>query len=135
MGSILGLNHKNADNRKRPGGRAGMTALHTLSMGSTGDAVETEEREIVLDHYLKSHPQVGVPKPGIAEKWNDPTYAEAVICGRENRLSADQVREIRYLAAVGNSAEQIMEHVGAIDEGQIQGVLAGRTYSRIKQTQ
>lgn len=55
-----------------------------------------------------------------------------VICGRENRLGADQVRRIRYLAALGVTAEQIKEDVGAVDEGQIQRVIAGRTYSRIK---
>jgi len=115
-----------------PGGRAGIAALHPLSSGTTKDPVETEDRELALDQYLKSHPQLGIPKPGVAEKWNDPTYAEAVICGRENRLSADQVRKIRYLAALGGSPKQIKEEVGAIDEGQIQRVLAGRTYSRIK---
>ena len=115
-----------------PGGRAGIAALHTLSSRSTKEAVETEEREITLDQYLKSHPQVGIPKPGVAQKWNDPTYAEAVICGRENRLGADQVRRIRYLAALGATADQIKEEVGGIDEGQIQRVLEGRTYSRIK---
>jgi hypothetical protein len=115
-----------------PGGRAGIAALHKLSRGKENDSLETEDRELILDQYLRSHPQLGIPRPGVAEKWNDPAYAEAVICGQENRLSADQVREIRYLAAVGNGAEQIMEHVGAIDQGQIQRVLAGRTYSRIK---
>lgn len=113
-----------------PGGRAGIAALHTLS-GTTKEPVETEDRELALDQYLKGHPQMGIPKPGVAEKWNDPNYAEAVICGRENRLGADQVRRIRYLAALGATAGQIKEEVGAIDEGQIQRVLAGRTYSRI----
>lgn len=115
-----------------PGGRAGIAALHLVSAETANDAVETEEREGTLDSYLKSHPQLGIPNPGVAEKWNDPIYAEAVICGRENRLSADQVRRIRYLAAVGATADQIKEEVGAIDEGQIQRVLAGRTYSRIR---
>lgn len=115
-----------------PGGRAGIAALHIFSSESAKDAAETEEREVALDQYLKSHPQLGMPKPGVAEKWNDPTYAEAVICGRENRLEADQVRRIRYLAALGATAERIKEEAGAIDAGQIQRVLAGRTYSRIK---
>jgi hypothetical protein len=66
------------------------------------------------------------------EKWSDPNYAEAVICGRENCLKADQVREIRFLAALGGSPKEIRKKMGAIDEGQIQRVLAGRTYSRIK---
>jgi hypothetical protein len=115
-----------------PGGRAGIAALHLVSSKNPKNVVETEEREVALDQYLKNHPQLGVPNPGVSEKWNDPTYAEAVICGRENRLGADQVRRIRYLAALGVTAEQIKEDVGAIDEGQIQRVIANRTYSRIK---
>jgi hypothetical protein len=115
-----------------PGGRAGIAVLHSMSAGTTKGPVETEGREISLDQYLMSHPQLGIPKPGVAEKWNDPTYAEAVICGRENRLSADQVRQIRYLAALGAGVAQIKEEVGTIDDGRIQRVLAGRTYSRIK---
>jgi hypothetical protein len=115
-----------------PGGREGIAALQRLFPGKDKDPVETEEREIVLDQFLRTHTQLGIPKPGIAERWNDPKYAEAVICGRENRLGADQVREIRYLAALGGSPEQIRERVKAIDEGQIQRVLAGRTYSRIR---
>jgi hypothetical protein len=115
-----------------PGGRAGMVALRAFSSGTNKEVVETEDRELAFDLYLQSHPQAGIPKPGVAEKWNDPNYAEAVICGRENRLSGDQVRRIRYLAAVGASVDQIMGEVGAIDQEQIQRVLAGRTYSRIK---
>jgi hypothetical protein len=115
-----------------PGGREGIAALHRLFAAKDKEPVETEEREIVLDQFLKAKSQLGAAKPAIAEKWNDPKYAEAVICGRENRLGADQVREIRYLAALGGSPEEIREKVGAMDEGQIQRVLAGRTYSRIK---
>ena len=36
-------------------------------------------REAALDTYFKQHPQLGTPKPGVAESWNDPAYAEAVI--------------------------------------------------------
>ncbi len=113
-----------------PGGEEGIRSLHKLSLRSVG-LVETEDREAVLDTYLKLHPQFGKPKPGIAEKWNDPAYAEAVICAHENRLNADQVREIRYLAAMGSSVEQIKLRTGALDDGQVQRVLTGRTYSRI----
>ena len=114
------------------GGRAGIAALDKLSTERAKDFTETDDRELALDHYLGSHPQSNIPKPGIAMKWNDPDYAEAVICGRENRLSADQVRKIRYLAALGAGAGQIVEEVGALNEGQIRRVVAGRTYSRIR---
>jgi hypothetical protein len=114
-----------------PGGREGIRSLHKLSLGGKAPIVETEDREAILDEYLRSHPQLGMPKPGVAEKWNDPAYAEAVICARENRLSADKVRETRYLAALGNSIDQIRMQIGALDKRQISRVLEGRTYSRI----
>jgi hypothetical protein len=115
-----------------PGGHEGIRALRRLSLTSDRPLIETEDREAVLDRYLQNHPQLGKPKPGVAEKWNDPAYAEAVICARENRLSADQVREIRYLAALGHSVDQIRVQVGALDNGQASRVLAGRTYARIR---
>lgn len=115
-----------------PGGREGIAALHRLSATKDKGPVETEKREIVLDQFLTAKSQLGAAKPAIAEKWNDPKYAEAVICGRANHFGADQVREIRYLAALGGNPEEIRKQVGAIDESQIERVLAGRTYSRIK---
>ncbi len=61
----------------------------------------------------------------------DASYAEAVICGRDNRLSGDQVREIRYLRALGAPVEQIVIKVAATSTQQVLRILAGRTYSRI----
>ncbi|WP_420904118.1 hypothetical protein [Candidatus Magnetaquiglobus chichijimensis] len=114
-----------------PGGYEGLRSLHKLSIQTGPDSIDTESREELLDRYLHEHPRIGVPNPGVAEKWNDPGYAEAVICGRENRLTADQVREIRYLSALGYPTDKIQEKVGAIDNGQVQRVLNQRTYSRI----
>lgn len=115
-----------------PGGREGIRVLHTLIGDTQIRLVDTESRDATLGEYLKSHPQLGIPKPGVAEKWNDPAYAEAVICGRQNRLTADQVREIRYLAATGLSTEQIAANAGALDNAQVFRVLDGRTYARIR---
>jgi hypothetical protein len=115
-----------------PGGRAGVSALRRLHLVNKEDCLETEQRESRLDRYLRRDPKQSMPRPGIVEKWNDPKFAEAVICGRENRLQGDQVLEIRYLAALGASPEQIKEQIDAIDEDQIRRVLAGRTYSRIR---
>ncbi|CAA7611645.1 conserved hypothetical protein [Candidatus Terasakiella magnetica] len=108
-----------------------LSTLHLLSLIKEPTFLDTEAREEMLNGYLKDHPRLGVPNHGVAAKWNDPEYAEAVICGRENRLEAGQVREIRYLSVLGYSVEAIRERVGAIDEGQVQRVLAGRTYARI----
>jgi hypothetical protein len=114
-----------------PGGKEGIKRLHELVQVNDRSLVDTDDREEILDDYLKQHPNLGAPKPGIAEKWNDPSYAEAVICGRDNRLPADQVREIRYLSAMGNDEGVIKRLVGAIDNDQIKRVLSGRTFSRI----
>jgi hypothetical protein len=114
-----------------PGGYEGIRSLHALSILTEPTFLDTEAREEMLDGYLRDHPKLGIPNPGVAAKWNDPEYAEAVICGRENRLEADQVREIRYLAALGYPVATIRERVGAVDEGQVQRVLQGRTYARI----
>lgn len=115
-----------------PGGREGMRSLHRLSVGSARPLVETSAREAALDNYLKAHPLLGRPNMAVANRWNDPDYAEAVICGRENRLTADQVREIRYLAATGHGVAEIQQRVGALDHGQVARVLSGRTYARIR---
>jgi len=114
-----------------PGGREGIKVLGKLSSVGGKSLIESDDREALLDEYLKTHPHVGRPNPGVAESWNDSAYAEAVICGRENRLSAGQVREIRYLAATGNGIDRIRELIGALDDGQVSRVLSGRTYTRI----
>jgi hypothetical protein len=115
-----------------PGGHEGIRVLHELSGRSPAALVASENREAALDEYLIRHPQFGIPKPGVAMAWNNPVYAEAVICGRDNRLTPEQVREIRFLAATGWGLAAIVQKVGAIDEGQIRRVLASRTYSRIR---
>lgn len=114
-----------------PGGREGIRVLHQMSGRSPDSLVETEGREMAFVEYRERHPQIGLQNPGVAMAWNDPAYAEAVICGRENRLSANQVREIRYLAATGQNLALIKAAVGVVDDGQVRRVLSGRTYSRI----
>jgi len=127
----LATKHSNGLNMI-PGGREGIRLLHQLSGSNPENALETDSREAAFDAHLARHPQIGVPKPGVSAAWNDPAYAEAVICGRDNRLSADQVREIRYLAATGFDVATIKLRVEALDDTQIRRVLAGRTYSRIR---
>lgn len=123
--------HKNGLNMI-PGGYEGIRSLHALSVIPDPTFLDTEAREDLLDGYIRAHPNLGVPNPGIAAAWNDPAYAEAVICGRENRLDAEQVRQIRYLSAQGHSREVIKKTVGALDEKQVKRVLEGRTYLRIR---
>jgi hypothetical protein len=73
----LSSKHSNGLNMM-PGGYEGIRALHRLSILTEPKFLDTDAREELLDGYLQEHPQLGIPKPGVAEKWNDPTYAEAV---------------------------------------------------------
>ena len=117
-----------------PGGYAGIKALHKLrgeNPNKNNQFMSTEQRERLLDEYLLKNPRVGVPNPGAAEKWKDDAYAEAVICGPENRLNPDQVRETRYLSATGLEPDVILQKVGALNLRQVEGGLSGKHYSRI----
>ncbi|GFK93876.1 hypothetical protein NNJEOMEG_01714 [Fundidesulfovibrio magnetotacticus] len=115
-----------------PGGYEGIRCLHRLAILKEPMHIDTEERELLLEKHLKEHPQLGIPNPGVAAKWNDPQYAEAVICGNENRLKAEQVRQIRYLAAIGNEIDVICAKVEIHDFERVKRVVKGRTYSRIQ---
>ena len=117
-----------------PGGYAGIRALHKLRgthPGKQDQFMSTEQRERLLDEFLLQNPRIGVRNPGVEEKWNDSAYAEAVICGREDRLDPGQVREIRYLSATGFEPDVIMGRAGARNIQQVEGVLSGKHYSRI----
>lgn len=113
-----------------PGGYEGMRALHRLSLARERQMIDTDEREAVLADYIRKNPS-HAPRPGMIARWNDPEYAEAVICGREYRLTAPQVREVRYRASSGAPAAEIARAVGAVSIEQIRRVIAGRTYARI----
>lgn len=73
-----------------PGGREGIRVLHQLIGPREHRLTDTEDREGALVEFRAKHPHAGIPNPGVAAAWDDPGYAEAVICGRENRLSAEQ---------------------------------------------
>ncbi len=66
----------------------------------------------------------------MSEKWKDDAWAVAQICGRDGRLSVEQVRAIRELAE-GHSAEEIALCIGAQNTDQVQRVLDGKTYARV----
>jgi hypothetical protein len=74
---------------------------------------------------------LGIPNPAIARCWDDPEYAKRIICGRDGRLSLEQLEEIRRLGAFGAEPARITELVGARNTPQVERVLAGKTYRRI----
>jgi hypothetical protein len=113
-----------------PGGFKGIKFLHEHRVISSLD-ITLEERDAAIATWSKAHPRIGMPNLLIAELWKDESYAEKIICGSENRLSIQQVRQVRELAQKGLDALQIQAQVGARTLGQVEGILAGKTYNRI----
>ena len=116
-----------------PGGRAGIAYLHQLrALAETDTGPNYEAREAALVDYLRKNPRKGLPNPAVARHWENPEYAARVICGRAGRLGLDQLREIRRLASIGTTADGIARVVGASGSRQVERVLGGQTYSRVK---
>ena len=115
-----------------PGGREGIRRLHERGLLADDASIEPEQAESLLETYVREHPRKGVPNPLVAQQWTDDAYAEAVICGRDNRLAAEQVRHIRALAALGHRTDDIVALAGARNVDQVRGVISNRSYARIR---
>jgi hypothetical protein len=113
-----------------PGGKSGLRYLRENGLLSLGNVLLPDERDHLVETWLRDHPRKGLPAPWVSEKWKDDAWAIAQICGRDGRLSIDQVRAIRDLAQT-YSVEQIAERIGAHNAGQVQRVIDGKTYTRV----
>jgi hypothetical protein len=113
-----------------PGGKSGLRYLRENGLIQRSVVPLSDERDKIVSEWLKEHPRRGLPAPWVAEKWRDNNWAIAQICGRDDRLSVEQVRAIRRLAKE-YSAEEIFLRIGAKDVAQIERVIEGRTYSRV----
>ena len=114
-----------------PGGYAGLKVLHKLGALQDGKRVDVDRRDKILIDSIKRDGRAGQANPLISAHWNDPDYAEKIICGPEGRLSTEQIHEARKLELTGMNNAEIAKAVGAKNELQIDRLLAGRTYSRI----
>jgi hypothetical protein len=116
-----------------PGGQAGLAYLHKLrGIGKDIGLLVDDDRDRLLEDYCRDHPRKGLPNPLIAKYWKDGDFAARVICGGENRLTIDQVRDIRAMAELGHQLAEICAAVGLSNELQVMRVVAGLTYSRVK---
>lgn len=113
-----------------PGGRSGLKYMRENGMLGETIVPLPDDRDRLLADWIRQHPRKGLPAPWVSEKWKDPEWAIAQICGRENRLSVEQVRAIRELAAA-HSIEQIANRIGARNASQVQRVIDGKTYTRV----
>lgn len=113
-----------------PGGKSGLKYLRENGMLSERAIPLPDERDRIIAKWLREHPRKGLPAPWVSERWKDNDWAISQICGRDGRLSVDQVREIRMLA-IDHSPEEICFRTGALNVSQVERVLAGKTYQRI----
>lgn len=113
-----------------PGGKSGLKYLRENGMLSERNPPMPDDRDRLVEAWLREHPRKGLPAPWVAERWKDDAWAVAQICGREGRLSVDQVRAIRELA-VEHATEVIAERIGALNKEQVQRVIDGETYVRV----
>lgn len=113
-----------------PGGKSGLRYLRENGMLPARTVPMPDERDRLLETWLREHPRKGLPAPWVSEKWKDDAWAIAQICGRDDRLSVEQVRAIRQLATT-HSAQTIAERIGARNKEQVQRVIDGQTYGRV----
>ncbi len=112
-----------------PGGYAGIRYL-----GSLGVRVrDVAERDEFVERISSQSTLNGRPNPLCASRWaSDPAFAESVICGHSNRLSGQQVRDIRRLASQGVSYRRIADIVQPPRFHQIASVASDRRYSKVR---
>ena len=113
-----------------PGGKSGLKYLRENGMLPERVVPTPDDRDRLLEAWLRENPRRGLPAPWVSEKWKDDAWAVAQICGRDDRLSVEQVHAIRELAAL-YSAETIAERIGARNREQVQRVIDGETYTRV----
>ena len=114
-----------------PGGKSGLKYLRENGLLSKNATPLPDERDRLVSRWLEEHPRKGLPAPWVSDKWKDDAWAIAQICGRDDRLSQDQVRSIRELSNT-YTAEVIAERIGARNAEQVKRVIQGRTYSRVQ---
>jgi hypothetical protein len=62
--------------------------------------------------------------------WEDPDYAEAVICNNDRNLDGDCVREIRLLSALNLSVDTIASKLD-VSKARVISVISRKTYGRV----
>ncbi|WP_210325389.1 hypothetical protein [Mesorhizobium silamurunense] len=114
-----------------PGGKEGLRYLRQNGMLGRHIVPSPDERDRLVLKWMRDNPRKGVPAPWVSEKWKDDAWATAQICGREARLSVEQVAAIRHLSNNHTIAE-IADRIGALNTSQVQRVIEGKTYSRVQ---
>jgi hypothetical protein len=114
-----------------PGGFKGIRELYKLGLLADKSSRDITARDKAIDAFQRVNPRAGIPNLLLRDLWKDADFAERVICSHPDRLSVDQIHEVRRLAVWGIPIEKIVEKVGARNADQVKRVLSGKTYSRI----
>lgn len=134
-----------------PGGKAGiryLAALNALNPNrnrtteSTADFIDalTESSELEDIQLLASlqadllrrlSNRGSVNSNVMISFWSDDENASRMITSRSDRLSVEQIRNARYAASLGLSAEEIQASIGARNIDIVKRLLEGKTYSRV----
>lgn len=110
-----------------PGGYAGIRYLSTIGVRVS----KAVDRDKAIEEMSSRESLDGKHNPLCAARWlSDQQYVNSVICGRQDRLTVDQVRSIRMLIAAGKTTTAVAAIVG--DKAQrVSAVAAGKIYSRV----
>lgn len=100
------------------GGKSGLRYLRDNGFLQQSVVPIPDKRDRIVSKWLEDHPRKGLPAPWVAEKWRDRDWAIAQICGRDDRLSVEQVWAIRELAKE-HSSEEVFTRIGAKDVAQV----------------
>lgn len=114
-----------------PGGYAGLKYLHRIGAVGKNERVSPDNTFSVINRFFDTASRKGKPNPLMSALWRDDSYAEKIICGPENRLKPDQIRNARFLSSLGKSDMDIVAEIGARNTLQVRRVLDGTTYGRI----
>jgi hypothetical protein len=114
-----------------PGGNAGLAYLRRIGALGKNERVSPDDVQQIINRFFESMSRKGLPNPLAAANWLDPSYAEKVICSGPDRLTAQQIRDIRFLSSLGHDVDIVKERAGARNPEQVRRVLSGSTYSRI----
>jgi len=115
-----------------PGGFKGLKFLHEHRVTDKVE-ISLEERDRAISEYVRRKGvRPTVPNLFLAELWRDDEFYLKVLAGRSDVLTPGQVLAIRDLSARHHPPQQIVEMVGARNVGQVERVIEGKTYQRIK---
>lgn len=112
-----------------PGGFAGIKYLGKLGF----HAGSAKERDSIVSKLSSITSIKGAPNPLCAARWaGDQDFINRVICGHGDRLTVEQVRQVRLLGDFNMTSEMIMQKISAKNTKQIDNVLSGKYYARVQ---